>query len=119
MSSLHDSIPEQYRYDEQIIRETTEQIVRDFNNDQLKLVFSGNPRLAFTELKNQLMPFIKDLMKSPAAFQGFLYRVDVSESEYIKTLNASSPESLEAGIAEMIIRREFRKVLTRKYFSGK
>jgi hypothetical protein len=118
MNNLNDLLPEEYRYDVQIIKETTEQIIRDFQNDQLKIIYSGDQREAFNELKKQLIPFISDLLKNKTAFHALLYRVDISEREYRTALN-SAPADLgrEELIAELIIRREFKKILTRKYFS--
>jgi hypothetical protein len=113
--SPNDFFPEEYRYDLQIINETTAQIIRDFQNDNLNIIYSGDNHRAFDELKQQLIPHVKELMKNSTALNALLYRVDISEKELRTALNENSPR--EEIIAELIIRREFKKVLTRKYFS--
>ena len=114
----NDFVPEEYRYDLQIITETTEQIIRDFQNSDLKIIYSGNNKLAFDELKQQLITFLRTLMKNSTALHALLYRVDISEKEFSAGMNKSSTPNEEI-IAELIIRREFKKVLTRKFFSKK
>ena len=108
-------LPEEFRNDVQIIRETAEQIIKDFQDDELKIVFSGNDALAFDELKAQIVPFIHDIMKRSAAFSAMLYRVDISEKEYRMALDSKGTPK-EQIVAELIIRREFKKVLTRRFF---
>jgi hypothetical protein len=108
-------LPEEYRHDLQIIRETGEQVMRDFQNEDLKIIFSGDNFKAFDELKNQLIPFIRNMQKSISGLNAMLYRVDISESE-LRTAMKNSTQSNEELLAELIIRREFKKVLTRRYF---
>jgi hypothetical protein len=112
----NDFLPEEFRHDLQIIDETTKQIIRDFQNDDLKIIYSGNNALAFDELKQQLIPFVSELMKNSTALHALLYRVDIPEKEFRSAMNDSELPR-EAIITELIIRREFKKVLTRKYFS--
>ena len=110
-----DQFPEIFRNDIRIIRETAEQIIRDFQNDDIKIAFSGNDALAFDELKHQLIPFIHEVMNRPSAFHALLYRIDISESEYRAALSKAGSHREEI-VAELIIRREFKKVLIRGYF---
>lgn len=112
----NDFLPEEYRHDQQIINETTAQIIRDFQNDDLKIIYSGDSRQAFDELKQQLIPFVRELMKNSTALHALLYRVDISEKELRNALE-DPISAREEIIAELVIRREFKKVLTRKFFS--
>jgi hypothetical protein len=112
---VKNSLPIEYRHDLQIIRETAEQIIRDFQNDELTIIFSGDNHKAFDELKNQLIPFIKNLQKNASALNAMLYRVDISEKE-LRTAMKDSSKAHEELLAELIIRREFKKILTRRYF---
>ncbi len=112
----NDFLPEEYRHDLQIINETTAQIIRDFHNDDLKIIYSGDNTKAFDELKQQLIPHIRALLKNNTALNSLLYRIDISEKDMRKAMDdETSPR--EEIIAELIIRREFMKVLTRKFFS--
>ena len=115
-----ESIPEKYRYDLEIIRETAEQIVRDFNIKEFEIIFSGNPHNAFVELKIQISPVIQRLFNADkSAFQSLLYRIDISEKDYNKMLSRIHSKEFEEELSELVIRREFQKVITRKYFSDK
>ena len=113
-----DLIPENYRYDLEIIRGTAEQIIRDFNIDGFEIIFSGNPHNAFKELKTQIGPVIKKLFTDDgSSFQSLLYRIDINEKEYKHALASLTTPDVEEKLSELIIQREFQKVITRKYFS--
>lgn len=113
------SIPEKYRNDLSIIRETAKQISRDFNINGFEIIFSGNTHHAFEEFKLQIKPLLTKIFHSDrTAFQTLLYRIDVNEQDYKKTLLKIKSEEFENDLTELIIRREFQKVLTRKYFSN-
>ena len=111
-------IPEKYRYDLEIIRGTAEQIIRDFNIDGFEIIFSGNPHNAFEELKTQIGPVIKkQFTDDKSTFQSLLYRIDINEKDYKHALASLTSPEVEEKLSELIIRREFQKVITRKYFS--
>lgn len=115
-----DAIPEKYMHDHAIIRETAEQIIRDLKLAGFEISFSDNPYNAFDELKIQLIPVIRKLIKEDShSFHALLYRVDINERDYNKALAESGNNDREEKLSELIIRREFQKVLTRKYFSEK
>ena len=112
------SIPEKYRHDLVIIRETADQVIRDLNIQEFNIIFSGNEHHAFNELKTQLVPVIGKLFKEDSnSFRRMLYRVDINEKDFKKCLSESDSSVFEERVSELIIRREFQKVLTRKYFS--
>jgi hypothetical protein len=115
-----EGFPEKYRYDLNIINATREQILRDLNLAGTELSLSGDPYKAYEELKIQLTPFIrKKYNQDKISFQSLLYRVDVSEKDFKNSLTPDSTDTFEEKISELIIRREFQKVITRKYFSEK
>jgi hypothetical protein len=115
-----DEIPEKYRTDLAIIRETAEQINRDITVDNFCVVLTGSEATAFREIKDQLKPFLKKLFKKDKqVFQSMLYRIDISEKHYRKLLRETEIEQTADELAELIIRREFQKVLTRRFFSEK
>ncbi len=115
-----DLSPEKYRHDLEIIRETAKQVIRDFKIHKYDVTFSGNELLAYDELVNQLIPILDEMYKfNRSGFMAMLYQIDISESSFRKLVNTTKPEKLAIGLAEMIVRREFQKVLTRKFFSKK
>ena len=112
-----EELPEKYRYDLAIIRETADQIIRDINIPDFEIIFSGNEGLAFIELKSQLAPQIHRLFNEDKnAFQALLYRIDIEERDYKKAVSNTQSDIFEEKLSELIIRREFQKVITRKYF---
>ncbi len=109
---------EKYRHDLEIIRLTAEQIIKDFEIFGFEITFSGNELTAYNELKSQVAPLLSDLYsKKSSAFQALLYRIDISEKKFLELLNNVSGEDFAARLAELVITREFQKVLTRKFFS--
>jgi hypothetical protein len=105
---------EKYRHDVEIIRLTIEQIKKDFGSLLPDLKAPVNADTLFEELKNQIVPVLQFLFKNNrSGLQSLLYRVDILEAEIPAISTHFLPE-----LAEKIIRREFQKILTRKYFSS-
>lgn len=112
--------PEKYRHDIAIIRETAEQIAKDLSIADFKFIFSGDAFRVFDELKEQLEPVIIRLFeKDSKAFQALIYRIDINESDYKIALSKAGTNDFKATLTELIIRREFQKVLIRKFFSSR
>jgi len=108
-------IPEKYREDEELIRLTIVQLKKDFGADFPELEFSGNKKLLFQELSLQLADALKIIKsRNAAVFKSILYRVDVSERE---TAGLTDQKNCLA-LAEVIIQREFKKVIIRRFFRG-
>ena len=108
-------IPEKYREDEELIRLTIVQLKKDFGADFPELEFSGDKKLLFRELSMQLADaLVKIKSKNAAIFKAILYRVDVSEKETAGLMGQKNSLLL----AELIIQREFKKVIIRRFFRG-
>ncbi|HRH65620.1 MAG TPA: hypothetical protein PLU53_04940 [Bacteroidia bacterium] len=115
---MNESSPEKYRHDLAIIRETAEQVMKDFGVMGLEIHFSGDPYVAYEELKEQISPVLFQLFQNDRSrFQSLLYRIDINESRFRKLLGASAQSSFSLDLADMILQREFQKVLTRRFFS--
>lgn len=109
---------EKYRHDLEIIRLTADQIIKDFGIFGYEIKFSGNELTAYEELKSQVAPLLFDLyQKKSSAFQSLLYRIDISEKNFKDLLDNSAKKDFASEMADAVIRREFQKVLTRKFFS--
>ena len=107
----------QYHNRLDIIRETAEQLQKDFEFHGEEILFSGNPETAYAELYGQLQKLVGRLLNCDRdKLLSLLYRIDVNESAAI---NAASKESPAELITELILDREFRKVLTRHLFKHK
>lgn len=108
-------LPERYRTDLAIVRETADQLIRDFNWFNMEIRFSGDPLKAYDELRDQIVPIIDQVQREdPARLQSLLYRIDLDERKFKKQL--LSP-STDLHLADLILQREFQKVLTRRFFS--
>jgi hypothetical protein len=111
---MEDHTLDKYRYDKEIMRLTIEQIKKDFADLWGNIVISENPDTLFGELTNQIVPILKFLYQTNRnGLRSLLYRIDLKESEITGISASRLPE-----LAEKIIRREFQKILIRKYFSS-
>ena len=108
---------EVYRHDLDIIRETADQVIRDFGLYNISITFSGNPYTAYDELRQQLAPALRNLSEtSRVSLKSLLYRIDVFENEFSQITVNQSKESYFDALAEIILRRELIKVVHRKLF---
>ncbi len=108
---------EPYRHDIQIIRDTAEQVIRDFEIYGVQITFSGNPMLAYEELHAQLVPALKQLEKlGQSKIKALLYRIDIPEKDFIQVSEYQNKEIFWNELSALILRRELTKVVTRKLF---
>ena len=115
---MNDSSLEKYRHDLAIVRETAAQVMKDFGVLGLEIRFSGDPFSAYEELKEQIAPVLFELFQNDRSrFQSLLYRIDLSEAKFRKLLGENTPSNFSHNLADMILQREFQKVLTRRFFS--
>lgn len=111
--------PEKYRHDLEVVRNTASQVIKDFDMIGVHITFSGNPETAYNELLLQVTPALAEIYKNnQTTFRALLYRIDVDEKKF-KTLESSlKGEVFHNKLAELVIEREFLKVLIRKLFTG-
>ena len=101
---MNDSSLEKYRHDLAIVRETAAQVMKDFGVLGLEIRFSGDPFSAYEELKEQIAPVLFELFQN-------------DRSRFQKLLGENTPSNFSHNLADMILQREFQKVLTRRFFS--
>jgi hypothetical protein len=100
-----------------LVRETAEQIKKDFEMFGLEIKFSGNTYDAYEELFDQILPHIDRLITSNRSkFMGILYRIDLSDEQVKTAVNNNSSESFPEIITDLIIRRELQKVVIRNHY---
>jgi uncharacterized pyridoxamine 5'-phosphate oxidase family protein len=108
---------EKYRHDLEVVRNTAAQIIKDFNLFGIEITFSGNEFSAYEELKKQIIPALKNLYKdNHAAFFSLLYRIDVNEKKVQQVLNNSRDDELPEQLSKLILEREFKKALFKKFY---
>ena len=111
---VNEFIPEKFREDEEVIRLTIEQLKKDFGSAFPELKLSGQKDKIFSELAVQIAESLVEIRKTNSPiFKGILYRVDVTEAEIANVKNQKDCFLL----AEILIQREFKKVITRRFFS--
>jgi hypothetical protein len=109
---------EAYRLNEQIIKETANQLIKDFAMFGMEILFPENIDYAYHILYEQLKSnIIRLLDREPERLSSLLYQIDVDEKK-IKSLGNEAFINHET-ISHLILEREFLKVLTRHYFSKK
>ncbi len=100
-----------------IIQDTANQIIKDFDMFGLEIKFSGNAYNAYEELFEQIEPHIKNLIDTnQSKFMGILYRIDLNDEQIKKAVNENHSESFSEIITDLIIKRELQKVVIRKHY---
>ncbi len=102
---------------EEIVRQTAEQIMKDFGMFGVEITFSGNSENAYRELFTQLSDQITLLFeRNYDLLLSVLYQVDISDRDIRKTrLELPDYTDIEV-IAHQVIVRDLKKVLLRRYF---
>ena len=105
---------------EEIVRETAEQIMKDFGMFGVEITFSGDTTQAYDELFSQLTLQISGLLENNyKLLLSVLYQVDITNRELEKTEQELPHYSHIEVIAHQVIFRDLKKVLLRRYFKSK
>jgi hypothetical protein len=102
-----------------LIKDTANQIIKDFDMFGMEIKFSGNAYNAYEELFEQIEPQIKRLIDfNHSKFMGILYRIDLNDLHIQKAINENSSEPFSEIITDLIIKRELQKVVIRNHYKG-
>jgi hypothetical protein len=102
-----------------IIRQVSEQVIKDFEMFGLEIKFSGNAYSAYEELFEQVCPHLEKLLHfNQSKFLGILYRIDLSEEQVQKAVRENSSEPFPVIMTDLILRRELQKVVLREHYKG-
>ena len=116
-TTLSDLTPFQKRMD--IIRQTAEQTIKDFDAFGYEISFSNDPEKAYQELQNQILPLIDQLItKNYKKLMSILYRIDVREDLINECVLQSDPSQFAKIITELVLERELKKVIIRNYYKN-
>ena len=103
-----------------LLQDTANQIIKDFEMFGMEIKFSGNQYNAYEELFNQIEPHIKKLIdNNHQKFMGILYRIDLSDEQIKKAMEQNSFESFSEIITDLIMKRELQKVVIRAHYKNK
>ena len=105
---------------EDIVRETADQIMKDFGMFGIEITFSGNVENAYHELHEQLINQISIYLdRDYSRLMAVLYQVDITEKEIAKAhIELPQYNDLEV-LAHQVIFRDLKKVLYRRYYKSK
>ncbi len=103
-----------------LITETAQQIIKDFEMFGTDIKFSGNAYNAYEELFDQIEPYINKLITTNhQKFLGILYRIDISDEQIKKAVNENASEPFSHIVSDLIIKRELQKVVIRNHYKKK
>jgi hypothetical protein len=113
--AINNSRVEKYRHDQEVIRHTASQIIKDFELFGIEIKFSGNEQVAYEELKSQIIPALNNLYKNNySLFNSLLYRIDVEERKVEYVIHSIPKEYQAEELSKLILEREFIKAIFKK-----
>ncbi len=87
-----------------LIKDTANQIIKDFDMFGMDIKFSGNSYNAYEELFDQIEPHINKLISNnQSKFMGIMYRIDISDIQIKKAVEENASESFSEIITDLII----------------
>lgn len=99
------------------IRQTVQQLMKDFAMFGIEIEFSGNTDLAYNEMFVQTCDHVDLLLKNNnQKLYALLYQIDLGNATIIKASEEHPEFTLSEVITELIIHRELKKVILRNYF---
>lgn len=102
-----------------LIKDTANQIIKDFDMFGMEITFSGNAYNAYEELFEQIEPQIKKLIDSnQSKFMGILYRIDLNDEQISRAVRENFSEPFSEIITDLIIKRELQKVVIRDHYKN-
>jgi hypothetical protein len=110
---------ELYKTKTEIIRQTVEQVKKDFTMFGMDIDFTGNTDMAYDEMFNQLGYHVSRLLEiDPHRLSALLYQVDIGENKIMEASTLHTEWTLTEVITELVIHRELKKVLIRNYYKN-
>jgi len=102
-----------------IVRETADQIMKDFGMFGIEITFSGNTETAYQELHEQLINQISVYLdRDYSRLMAVLYQVDITEKEIAKAHRELPHYNDLEVLAHQVIFRDLKKVLFRRYYKS-
>src|ERR1017187_8564153 len=99
-----------YLNDADILKQTAEQIQKDFSFFDITILFEESNQNAYTQLCEQILPRIKQLIKSDyKKLYALLYRIDISEVQIKNESENNTDKPFEEIITDLIIKRCLQK----------
>jgi len=107
-----------HQNDRETVRKTAQQVIKDFAFFNIEVRFPEDLSLAYNDLFDQLTAIVAHMLsENSEKLYAVLYQIDLSEAAIRKGVAQMSDHTLNDVITHLILERELKKVLTRKYFS--
>jgi hypothetical protein len=108
---------ERYKLNEDIIRQTAQQIIKDFAQFGMEISFSGNLQMAYSELFTQMEQHVANLLNfNYPKLLSLLYQIDLSSEKLAKEQALNKDLAETELLTTLIVERELLKVLLRLYY---
>ena len=109
---------QKYHGDQEIVRKTALQVIKDFAGYGFCIEFPEDLKMAYNDLFDQLSPVIADMINTNISkLYSLLYCIDLDEAGIQKGMHEMKDLALHDVITHLILERELIKVLTREFFS--
>lgn len=116
---LSDNNLKKQRNNTEVIKQTAEQIIKDFALFGMTIEFPSDMNYAYYDLFDQLHHHIEHMWETDNnILVSLLYRIDLQEKAIWKKKDEFPDVPVTKIITELTIERELKKVLTRHYFSS-
>lgn len=107
-----------YLRDTAILKETLEQLEKDFFQSGIDQEFQSMAVLSFEKMCCSLSERLKLLNeKNGSQLQNLLYRIDISPKQISQYTKSHPQKDYELLLAELMLKRELQKVVLRKNYS--
>lgn len=106
-----------YHRDEPLIKETADQVIKDFGLFEMEITFHGRQGTPYMELYEQVLPLItRMLAENNSRLYSLMYQIDIPESWWKIIRHENEEAALSSSITDAILQRELLKVVTRNYY---
>lgn len=110
---------ESYKNQEAVIRQTVEQIIKDFAMFGMDVDFPLNMEMAYPNIFYQLEGHISDLLsRNVQKLMALLYQIDIPEKNILEAWEGHPEFTHAQVITELVIYRELKKVVFRNYYKN-
>jgi len=102
---------------ESLIQQTVAQIARDFGMFGMEINFPEPMEMAYPQVFNQVQLYLNAMLASDNnRLASLLYHIDIPESAIMEAWNQHPEISHSSILSELIIFREFKKVIYRNHY---
>ena len=110
--------PKEFFKHQEMLKLAALQLEKDFGMFKLKVDVNFKNENYFEHIFKQIKEFVlTELHKNQSVLMPLLYQIDVSENKIKKHMQMQQGLEMHHVLAELIIEREIKKVITKLYFS--